>query len=207
MKKTPMLILVIVCIMVFGNSIPDRWKNLSGVKATVRNVPYYAQNSTGGGTGTPVPVDIPIDQKTVKAFQKVFPGITTFDRITPPSADPQKEVVIQEIFRALSNGNVTGYIFKVKSQGYRGPVVTLIGISASKNALTGIQILEQKETPSLGDMITRPSFLIQFLNKSINDTFILDQDVQAVSGATTSSSAVVSACQEAIAFLRQQKKP
>ncbi|MEI6157206.1 MAG: FMN-binding protein, partial [Atribacterota bacterium] len=113
----------------------------------------------------------------------------------------------QEIFRALSNGNVTGYIFKVKSQGYRGPVVTLIGISASKNALTGIQILEQKETPSLGDMITRPSFLIQFLNKSINDTFILDQDVQTVSGATTSSAAVVSACQEAIAFLRQQKKP
>jgi len=142
-----------------------------------------------------------IDDAMMNQLKRVFDGADSFERFTGVLPESNDGIVIQEIYQAFIQGKENGYIFKILSPGYRGDIVVLVAFSSLTNQIVGIQILEQNETPSLGDLITQPNFLIQFLKKSIDDKFELGEDIEALSGATVSSSAVAKACQKAARFL------
>ena len=146
-----------------------------------------------------------IDENTLNQLKRVFAGADTFERFPGVLPESSDGIVIQEIYQAFVQGEENGYIFKILSPGYRGDIIVLVAFSSLNNQIVGIQILEQNETPSLGDLITQPSFLVQFLKKSINDKFELGDDIEAISGATVSSAAVAKACQEAASFLLNKK--
>ena len=143
-----------------------------------------------------------ISDAMMNQLQRVFAGADFFERYNGVLPEPKEGIVIHEIYKAFIQGKENGYIFKISSPGYHGDIVVLIALSSIKNQIIGIQILEQNETPSVGDLITKPDFLIQFLNKPIDAKFKLGDDIKAISGATISSSAVVKACQEAVSFLK-----
>ncbi|QPM67979.1 FMN-binding protein [Atribacter laminatus] len=146
-----------------------------------------------------------IDENTLNQLKRVFAGADTFERFPGVLPESSDGIVIQEIYQAFVQGTENGLIFKISSPGYRDNIVVLIAFSSLNNQVVGIQILEQNETPSLGDLITQPNFLVQFLKKSINAQFELGDDIEAISGATVSSAAVAKACQEAASFLLNKK--
>lgn len=81
-----------------------------------------------------------------------------------------------------------GVAFKASGKGYSSAVETMAGM-AKDGTITAIKILSQNETPGLGNRITEPSFIGQFSNKDIPGL----NKVQAITGATISSKAVMDA--------------
>ena len=86
-----------------------------------------------------------------------------------------------------------GRIFNLTAPGYGGNILVKAGID-SESRITGIRILEHKETPGLGSRITEASFLDQFRNRD-SSTLFLKKDsprgnIDAITGATISSRAV-----------------
>ncbi len=125
-----------------------------------------------------------------QAILTVLPGAERFETI-----DEQNK-----IYRGLNGNNeVAGYAFVGEGGGYQGIIKMMIGISPDWQNLTGIIILENLETPGLGAKITSDKFRSQFKDLPIEFPieYILNKppekpnQIQAITGATISSRAVV----------------
>ena len=102
-----------------------------------------------------------------------------------------------------ADGSVAGYAILSSAGGYNGQNKILVGFSDDATTITGIVVTEQAETPGLGAKIVEPSFRNQFTNKSsivpltvvkgIKPEEALDAQIAAISGATISSTSVVTA--------------
>jgi electron transport complex protein RnfG len=103
------------------------------------------------------------------------------------------------IYTPIANGEPLGHAFMATATGYGGAIDILIGLEPD-TTLRGIKIISQQETPGLGAKIVEGSFLSQFKGLSV-DEVALSRDggkVDAITGATISSSAVVEGVKEAI---------
>lgn len=90
-------------------------------------------------------------------------------------------------YKAYSKDNqFTGIAFKVSGKGYSSTIETMVGMTKD-GAITAIKILSHNETPGLGARIADASFTGQFSNKDIQDL----NEVQAITGATVSSKAII----------------
>ncbi|MFH2146132.1 MAG: FMN-binding protein [Candidatus Omnitrophota bacterium] len=98
-------------------------------------------------------------------------------------------------------GELAGWCLPSSSPGYGGPIQILIGIGRDKK-ISGIKILDHKETPGLGSKIneigykeTEAGFLRQFKNKAVKDLVLVkgktEENIEAITGATISSKAIV----------------
>ena len=99
---------------------------------------------------------------------------------------------------ALADGQEVGQAFMAEGSGYGGPISILVGIETD-GSLRGIEIISHLETPGLGAKITDPAFLDQFKG-TLRDELALSANggsIDAITGATISSSAVVTAVKEA----------
>ncbi|MPM01751.1 Electron transport complex subunit RsxG [bioreactor metagenome] len=113
---------------------------------------------------------------------------------------------VKEIYEALNENNVVGHVIKVTKKGFHGPVDFVIGIS-NDGKISGIKVLSHSETPGLGAKISEEKFTSRFKDKPANGYLELvkitpnkDNEVEAISGATVSSRASVTAVNEAITF-------
>ncbi len=143
-----------------------------------------------------------------ESLVKIFPAAEHFESVSlpTPSAGNLKEgkdFSLLELYQAKKGDNKIGYVFKVGTQGYGGQITLLIAISTQDQKMIGMKILEHQETPGLGSEITSSRFLNQFLEKPLTDPYQLNQDIQALSGATISSKAIVRACQGVLTFLKE----
>jgi electron transport complex protein RnfG len=95
-----------------------------------------------------------------------------------------------------------GYLVESSSYGYSSEIRLLVGFLPDKT-LKEIRILEQQETPGLGSKITEGSFMDQFKDIPV-ETATLKKDggeIDAVTGATKSTKAVIKAVSEAVVVL------
>ncbi len=102
------------------------------------------------------------------------------------------------------NGEPIGYVVVTSSQGYGGAVEVMTGVTID-GKVTGISVLSHSETPGLGAKAeTDDGWLAQFIDKTKNITVSKDQagdnSIDAITGATVTSRAVVAAVNEAIAL-------
>lgn len=74
-------------------------------------------------------------------------------------------------------------------KGYAGPIKVLLAINA-KGDITGIKLLEHKETNNYVHYLMAQDYLGSFVGKNINDPFEPDNDIDAVSRATVSLAAL-----------------
>ena len=90
------------------------------------------------------------------------------------------------------DGMVVGVVVLSYAMGFGGPIGILIGIDMN-GTIVGVEILEHLETPGIGSRITEDVFLNQFIGKHppIN--------VDAITGATISSQAVIGRIKEDVA--------
>ena len=114
---------------------------------------------------------------------------------------------IEEVFEAVdSEGNVIGYVFSIANRNaYNPPVKLALGITAD-GTVTKIAFIEMNETPGKGDHWLEDANKDQFTNRKV-DSFVLNGDkstdgIDAVSGATVTSKAVVNAVNAGLDFFR-----
>lgn len=92
------------------------------------------------------------------------------------------------VFAKDESGEVIGYIVTAQANGYGGADKVVVGISKDIK-VTGISYPEAlPETPGLGQKATEPAFKEQFVGKGRN--LIVKEDIDAISGATITSTAV-----------------
>lgn len=88
-------------------------------------------------------------------------------------------------------GKFIGAAFKASQKGYSSVVETMAGLT-KEGTINAIKVVSQNETPGLGARVTEPSFTRQFTNKNIQTL----NEVQAITGATISSKAVIDSVQK-----------
>lgn len=115
--------------------------------------------------------------------------------------------VIDEAGIAMDEGgNAIGYVMTVTSKkGYGGNITFTMGYTAD-GMVTAIEILSMNETAGLGDRAKEESFKGQFAQKKV-DKFNLtksgaqaENDIDAISSATVTSTAVTDAVNAGIVF-------
>ena len=111
------------------------------------------------------------------------------------------------IGRIENQDTPVGIAFKTEGSGFQGKISIMLGIEPTFTSITGMKVLEQIETPGLGTKIVEdPSnksnplwFSEQFVGVNIfpqinvvkNVKPSTSNEIQAISGATISSKAVV----------------
>ena len=115
---------------------------------------------------------------------------------------------IDEAYRAVDANNATvGYVFAVTSNdGYKSPLKIAVGITPD-GTVNRIAFIESHETPGKGSLWDEdPAYRDQFNGRAV-DAFVLGGDkstngVDAVSGSTRTSEAVVNSVNASLDFFR-----
>ncbi len=115
------------------------------------------------------------------ALKEVMPTAARFSEVKP---DANKEVLYYKAFD--NQDKLIGFVFKASGKGYSSVIETLVGVFLDQK-ISAIKVISQNETPGLGAKITENKFRDQFRNRDSLDI----SGVQAVSGATISSRAVI----------------
>lgn len=103
------------------------------------------------------------------------------------------------------DGGAVGYVFETEAKGYGGTVKVMTGIS-TEGEITGVVVLSHSETPGLGANAEKESFREQYKQPVANSTGIqvvkfqapAEGEIQAMTGATITSTAVTDAVNSAI---------
>lgn len=108
---------------------------------------------------------------------------------------------IEEIlyYKALDDQNkIIGFVFKASGKGYSSIIETLTGIFLD-GKISAVKIISQNETPGLGMRVTENEFTHQFSNQNSADL----SGVQAITGATISSRAVMNSVMKKAGEIRE----
>ncbi len=135
-------------------------------------------------------------ERTHGALMELFPEADDFAALTLESSDE-----LLSAYTVSSAGQTVGYAATIASQGYAGPVEVIVGLE-NDFSLRGIRVggSDFKETEGLGSKAKEPAFTDQFRGKK--PPLTLSQDVEGISGATITSSAVVEGVNQAAETLQ-----
>jgi Na+-translocating ferredoxin:NAD+ oxidoreductase subunit G len=107
-------------------------------------------------------------------------------------------------------GNHNGWVLAASGQGFAGDIELLVGLDTSLSTITGMYVLDQKETPGLGDYIRDSQFQAQFRDlpadtplEAVKSDPQASHQIVALSGATVSSLSVCEIINNAVARLRE----
>lgn len=98
-----------------------------------------------------------------------------------------------------AKGRFVGYAVQGAGPGFQDTIDLLYGYEPSRHEIVGMQVLDSRETPGLGDKITKDQkFLVQFTHLSVVPQVVLRKgdaskpnEIDGITGATISSRAVV----------------
>lgn len=137
-----------------------------------------------------------IAQKAENAMRQVLEA----DGYEP--LDVPEESAVTAAYRAGDRG----YVVRVAPNGFGGAIDMMVGVDVS-GAVTGVAIVSQSETASLGANCTREDFRAQFTGKT--GTLSVSKDggeIEALTGATVSSRAVTEGVNTALEFVQEVLK-
>lgn len=97
-------------------------------------------------------------------------------------------------YTCMENGGVVGYAVVVEERGYGGKMRVVVGASP-EGTVVGVRVVSQNETPGLGAKVAEEAFLGQFAGRRLEEIALKKDggEIEAVTGATISSRAVVRA--------------
>jgi electron transport complex protein RnfG len=126
------------------------------------------------------------------------------------SRTPPKGVDLGEATKAFigfdAEGKRTGVAIEAAEPGFQEELHLMVGFNPADSAVTGYYVLDQKETPGLGDKIEKDtSFRGQFRGKVVpfKGAKAATKDphmIQTITGATISSRAVIRIINNAVAL-------
>jgi electron transport complex protein RnfG len=124
------------------------------------------------------------------------------------SADNGGAELLSVVAAKDASGTEIGYIVKAQAAGYGGNVVVVIGVDSDLK-VTGISFPETlPETAGLGQRALEPAFYEQFTGKGTNLSVKKgggagESEIDAISGATMTSTAVVNSTNAATEFVQK----
>jgi len=140
-----------------------------------------------------------------EAVFKVLPGIANMQRLTyrdgqvsAATGDEDEEDVVFGGYDP--DGRLVGYAIPSAGPGFQDTIRLLYGLLPEERKVVGMEILQSRETPGLGDKIYKDlSFVANFDALSIDPEIVTvkkgtrsaPNEVDAITGATISSKAVV----------------
>lgn len=99
------------------------------------------------------------------------------------------------------NGDIIGYVFTTTAKSYGGDIQVMVGVRAD-GSVNAVELLQINDTPGLGMNAKNPEFLKQFESKTagigVNKNAPAENEIQALTGATITSSAVTDAVNTAL---------
>ena len=147
--------------------------------------------------------------------RKLVAGRAAID-ITPGIIEIKKKTntTSYSLFRVAYQGKPAGWVVKTGGQGYADRIEMLIGFDPHVAAITGLFVIEQKETPGLGAKIISPHWRDQFVGKKTATPLTVvkggiqkAQDIDALTGATISSRSVVRIVNRTVSDLAGELTP
>jgi Na+-transporting NADH:ubiquinone oxidoreductase subunit C len=111
-------------------------------------------------------------------------------------ARDSQDKILYYIITQPDSLDLKGYVIVTTGSGLWGEITAAIGISNDLKTITGIDIIDQNETPGLGGRITEVWFKNQFKDKKGPLTTVPegepvgDNEFQAITGASYSSNAI-----------------
>jgi len=133
------------------------------------------------------------------ALKDLFPQGESFEEITGTLQSPDTSVVFKNEYVIKQANDPIGMAVRAVGASYGGPVTILVGVGTD-GKISGVKVLENKDTPGLGANAANPSYFVdrtsgitfygQFKGKSLNDPFEVKGDVIAITASTITSKAV-----------------
>lgn len=105
-------------------------------------------------------------------------------------------------YEAKASGKTVAYVIPAEAKGYGGKIKLLVAVSPEDKVI-GYDVVSHNETPGLGDGTSKDFFKERINGKSLQNLKVVKDpnnkdDVQAITGATISSKAVVSCIKSAV---------
>jgi electron transport complex protein RnfG len=133
------------------------------------------------------------------ALKELFPRADGFEEIRDPLSGPDAAVSFGGRYAVRSGGRLIGAALRASGSSYGGPITVLVGVETG-GKISGVKILEHKDTPGLGANAASPAYFVdkaggitfygQFTGKSVGDPFEVKKDVAAITASTITSRAV-----------------
>jgi len=153
-------------------------------------------------------------RETMEKIPGLVPGNADSDNLVVTSRvidikknGTQKFYTVYDV--ALKDGSPAGHVAKAAGQGYADKIEVLIGLDAGGDTITGLFVLDQKETPGLGNKIIEKPWRDQFVNKASAGQLVVVKggagggyEIDAISGATISSRSVAGIVNTTIADIK-----
>lgn len=155
---------------------------------------------------------------TIESYKQVMPAeeyddatyadaLTTAQSDGKIAADNGGASLISVVAAKDASGAETGYIVKGSAAGYGGSVIVVVGVDTDLK-VTGISFPETlPETAGLGQKATEPAFYEQFAGKGTKLSVKKgggagEDEIDAISGATITSTAVTNTVNAATEFVQ-----
>jgi electron transport complex protein RnfG len=146
-------------------------------------------------------IDAENSRREILSNAEAFEPVDGIEALT--GGRPELEPV-REAYKGLKGASVVGYVFTVMSKGYGGDVEMMIGIDES-GKITDVKITSHSETPGLGSKAADQPFDSQLSGfvpsqplEVVKRESSKPEEVEAISGATITSRAVVKGVQAAV---------
>lgn len=127
--------------------------------------------------------------------------------LRPPHALPGNDPAL--IYRVFAGSEPVAALFAVTARdGFSGPIRVLVGVEFD-GSVTGIRILQHRETPGLGDRIesTRTDWVFQFEGRSIGEPALTGWAIRGdggefdqLTGASVTPRAVIKAIRDTLLY-------
>lgn len=132
---------------------------------------------------------------------------------TPIQVEKSGRNISYTVYKALLKGERVGWVIKSSGQGYADKIELLVGVNADADLISGLFILDQKETPGLGNKVAGEGWRNQFIGKPADHRLVVTkagaskpEEIDAVTGATISSRSVVQIINLALADVQPMLK-
>lgn len=156
-----------------------------------------------------------LEQSLEPALSGVFfDGSVSESRLVIPAPHglPGRSNVI--VYRVYAEGEPVAALFVVTAvDGYSGPIRILLGIGYD-GVVTGVRILEHRETPGLGDRIvsSKSDWVFQFDGRSLGDPqvsgWFIERDggqFDQLSGASVTPRAAIKAIRQTLLYFDEHR--
>ena len=156
------------------------------------------------------------NKATVESIAKTIPGAAEVINLQTPKETLKDG---REVYKVLDGSRLLGWAYVAKGKGFGGDIKLLVGLNAKGDGLVGIDVLEDVETPGFGHSINdeklwkskfrprngvalslaKPLVVVKSQPKA-------EGQIQAITGATISSKAVVNIINETAGKVGRQVK-
>lgn len=127
-----------------------------------------------------------------EALENFFPDLSNYET---EHLNGETYDLIQD-----GSGNLLGVMATVEALGYDGPIAYNLAVDG-QGKIIGLRIIAHTETPGLGSVIETPEFAERLIGKGAGDPLQSGVDVDAVSGATVSSEAMISSVRHTVEII------